>query len=141
MELERTLVIIKPDAVAARLIGEVIKRFEERDLEVIALKMVNLTKEEWGRFYQVHQDKPFYYDFIEFMSSGPSIVMVLQGEGVIMEARRLIGETDPKLARLGTIRGDYATDTRHNIVHGSDSRTTAEAEISFFFKENELWSH
>lgn len=133
LEREQTLAIIKPDGVSGRLIGEIIKRFEAESLDVVGLKMVDLDLETAGRFYQVHQDKHFYQDFITFMSSGPSVVMILKGEAAIKKVRRIIGNTDPKRAAWGTIRRDFAVDIRHNVVHGSDSEATARAEINFFF--------
>jgi fumarate hydratase subunit beta len=136
---ERTLVLIKPDGTQKKLIGEIIKRFESEGLRVCGLKMVQLDLETAGRFYQVHQHKPFYKAFIEFMSSGPSVAMVLEGKGAIRKARQLIGATDPSKAEWGTIRRDFATDIRYNIAHGSDSDQTAVAEINFFFRPEELY--
>lgn len=135
---ERTLAIIKPDGTQKRLIGEIIRRFEAEGLRICGLKMVYLDLETAARLYQVHQDKPFYKAFIEFMSSGPSVVMVIEGDGAIKKVRRLIGATDPKKAEWGTIRKEFATDIRHNIVHGSDSDQTAVAEINFFFRPDEI---
>lgn len=136
---ERTLAIIKPDGTQKRLIGEVIKRFEREGLRICALKMVKLDLERAARFYQVHQNKPFYRDFIEFMASGPSVVMVIEGEGAIMKVRGMIGHTDPTKAEWGTIRRDFATDIRYNVVHGSDSPQTAAGEINFFFQPDEIY--
>lgn len=133
LERERTLAIIKPDGVGGRLIGEIVKRFEAENLDVVALKLIHLDLETAGRFYQVHQDKPFYQDFVTFMSSGSCVVMILEGEGAIGNVRRIIGSTDPSKADWGTIRRNFATDIRHNVVHGSDSEATARAEINFFF--------
>ncbi|HAV42994.1 TPA: nucleoside-diphosphate kinase [bacterium] len=133
IERERTLVIIKPDGVSSRLVGEIIKRFEAEGFDIVEVKMVHLDQESAGHFYQVHQDKPFYQGFVAFMSSGPCVVMVLEGEGAIKRVREIIGHTDPKKAAWGTIRRDFATDIRYNIVHGSDSPATAKAERDFFF--------
>lgn len=138
-EQERTLAIIKPDGTHKRLIGEIIRRFESEGFCIRGLKMVHLDLKKAGYFYQVHQDKPFYKDLIEFMSSGPCVVMVIEGNGAIMRVREVIGETDPKKARWGTIRKEFATDIQHNIVHGSDSEQTATAEINFFFEPDEIY--
>lgn len=130
---ERTLSIIKPDGVRKGLIGEVIRRFEQEGLEIIAMKMVNLDKEEAEGFYAVHQGKPFFDSLTTFMSSGPIVVMVLEGEGAIERNRRIMGATDPQQADEGTIRRTYADTIEQNIVHGSDAPGTAAFEISYFF--------
>ena len=136
--MERTLSIIKPDAVGRGLIGEVIKRFEKAGFKIIAIKMVHMTKEEAEEFYAVHRGTDFFEGFTAFMCSGPSVVMVLEGEEVINRGRRLIGATNPKDAAEGTIRREFATDGRRNVVHGSDSPETAVFEIDYFFNASEM---
>lgn len=136
--MERTLSIIKPDAVGRGLIGEVIKRFEKAGFKIIAIKMVHMTKEEAEEFYAVHRGTDFFEGFTAFMCSGPSVVMVLEGEEVINRSRRLIGATNPKDAAEGTIRREFATDGRRNVVHGSDSPETAVFEIDYFFNASEM---
>lgn len=136
--MQRTLSIIKPDGVAKNLIGEVIKRFENAGVRIVAAKMLHLTKQQAQGFYKVHQDKRFYDSLTEFMSSGPVMVLVLEGEDVIKKNRDLMGATNYKEAAPGTIRYDYATDIEKNIVHGSDSPETAAVEIAFFFNELEI---
>ncbi len=136
--MERTLSIIKPDGVGKKLIGEVIKRFENRDIRIVAVKMVELTKEKAQAFYNVHRERPFFDSLTDFMSSGPIVVMVLQGENVIAENRKIMGATNYKEAEEGTIRREFATDIEKNIVHGSDAPETAEWEINFFFNALEL---
>lgn len=136
--MERTLSIIKPDAVGRGLIGEVMKRFEEAGFKIIAMKMVHMTKEQAEAFYAVHRGTDFFEGFTTFMCSGPSIVMVLEGEEVIAESRKLIGATNPKDAAGGTIRREFATDGRRNVVHGSDSPETAAFEINYFFDPSEI---
>jgi nucleoside-diphosphate kinase len=137
--MERTLSIIKPDGVRKNLIGEVIKRFEAAGLRIAALKMIKLTIDEAKGFYIVHKDKPFYKSLTEFMSSGPVVVMVVEGEGAIERVRELMGATDPKDAIPGTIRADFASDVEHNIVHGSDSPESASFEIPYFFSAVEIY--
>lgn len=138
--LERTLSIVKPDGVAKNLIGKVIGRFEEEGLKVIALKMVHMTKEQAKGFYAVHRDKPFYESLTDFMSSGPCVVMVLEGDDAIARTRRIMGATNPKDAAPGTIRREFAENVERNIVHGSDSPETARMEIPYFFNSLELHS-
>jgi len=137
--MERTLVIVKPDGVKKNLIGEVIKRFEQEGLRVIGLKMLKLSKEQAQGFYQVHKDKPFFDSLTDFMSSGPIVVMVLQGERAIERVREIMGATDPKKAAPGTIRARYADNIQENIVHGSDSPESAAYEIPYFFSSVELF--
>ncbi len=137
---ERTLSIIKPDAVARSLIGEVIKRFEQAGFKIIAMKMVHLTKEQAEEFYGVHRGTDFFEGFTAFMSSGPSIVMILEGEEIITKSRKLMGATNPKDAAEGTIRQEFATDGRRNVVHGSDSPETAAFEIDYFFNASEIFA-
>ncbi len=136
--MERTLSIIKPDGVQKNLIGEVIKRFEGNGIKIIAMKMLHMNKKEAQGFYAVHQDKPFFDSLTDFMSSGPIVVMVLEGEDVIQKNRKLMGATNYKEAEPGTIRADFATDIEKNVVHGSDSPENAAIEISYFFNKLEL---
>ena len=135
---ERTLSIIKPDGIAKNLIGEVIRRIESRNLQVIAAKMIAMTKEQAKGFYAVHEGKPFFESVTDFMSSGPCMVMVLEGKNAISEYRELMGATNKDEAKEGTIRRDYATDIEKNIVHGSDATETAEFEINYFFNNLEI---
>jgi len=139
--MERTLSIVKPDGVSKNLVGEVIKRFEGRDLKVIGLKMIWMDKKEAEGFYTVHRGKPFFESLIVFMSSGPSVVMVLEGEGAISKTRELMGATDPKKAAEGTLRRQFAADIEHNVVHGSDAPETAAFEIGYFFNALEMFSY
>ena len=135
---ERTLSIIKPDGVSRKLIGEVVKRLEGTELTIVAMKMTNLTREQAKGFYKVHEGKPFYESVTEFMSSGPCVVMVLEGEEAIKKYRKLMGATNYKEAEPGTIRKDFATDIERNIVHGSDSPESASFEIHYFFSDLEI---
>ncbi len=136
--MERTLSIIKPDGVSRGLIGEVIKRFEKNDIKIVAMKMVHLTQQDAEKFYAVHKERPFFGSLTEFMTSGPIVPMVLEGENVIEKNRTLMGATNYKEAAEGTIRRDFATDIEKNIVHGSDAPETAAVEIAFFFNQLEL---
>lgn len=138
MPIERTLSIIKPDAVAKNLIGEIICRFEKKGLRLAAAKMVQLSKSEAETFYQVHRERPFFNSLVNFISSGPVFVQVLEGENAIALNRQIMGATNPKEAAPGTIRADFAASIDHNAVHGSDSPETAKVEIEFFFKPQEL---
>ena len=138
---ERTLSIIKPDAVSRNLIGEVIKRIEALDLKIVAMKMIKMTKEQAKGFYKVHEERPFYESVTDFMSSGPSVVMVLEGENAIKRYRKLMGATNYEEAEEGTIRRDFATDIEKNVVHGSDSPETADFEINYFFNWLEIIDH
>jgi nucleoside-diphosphate kinase len=135
---ERTLSIIKPDGVSRKLIGEVIKRLEAENLRIAAMKMIKMTKEQAKGFYRVHEGKPFYESVTQFMSSGPCVVMILEGEDVIKRYRKLMGATNYKEAEPGTIRREFATDIEKNVVHGSDSEETATFEINYFFSELEV---
>jgi len=135
---ERTLSIIKPDGVSRNLTGEIIRRLEKEGLEIEAIKMIMMTKEEAKGFYKVHEGKPFYESVTDFMSSGPCIVMVFKGKDVISRYRKLMGATNYKEAEEGTIRSDFATDIEKNIVHGSDSEETAKFEINYFFSTLEI---
>ncbi len=132
--MEKTLLIIKPDAVERRLIGEIIQRMERKGLEVKALKMENITVEKAEKHYEIHKDKEFYNDLIEFITSGPIVLMVLEGKDCISIVRHMAGSTSPIDAIPGTIRGDFSTDTLKNIVHTSDSIKTSSIEIKNFFK-------
>ncbi len=138
MANERTLSIIKPDAVAKDLIGEIYRRFEEGGLHIIAAKMLHLTREQAQEFYAVHRERPFYNDLVNFMTSGPVMVQVLEGDDAIARNRELMGATNPKEAAPGTIRADFATTVDENAVHGSDGPDTAGQEIAFFFGEDEV---
>ena len=130
---EITLSIIQPDGVSRRLIGEIISRLEKEDLKIVAMKMIEMTKAQAKGFYKVHESKPFYENLTDFMSSGPCLVMVLEGIDVIERYRRLMGATNYKDAEVGTIRREFATDIEKNVVHGSDSKNSAEFEINYFF--------
>lgn len=136
--MERTLVIVKPDGVKKNLIGEVIKRFEIEGLKVVGLKMVRLSKEAAQGFYHVHKDKPFFESLTDFMSEGPIVAMVLEGERAIERVREIMGATDPKKAASGTIRALYGDNVQENIVHGSDSPESASFEIPYFFNALEI---
>ncbi|MBW2117862.1 MAG: nucleoside-diphosphate kinase [Deltaproteobacteria bacterium] len=135
---ERTLSIIKPDGVSRNLIGAVIKRLEEEGLNIVAMKMIRMTKEQAKEFYKIHEGKPFYESVTDFMSSGPCVVMVLEGENVIQRYRKLMGATNYKEAEEGTIRREFATDIEKNVVHGSDSEENARFEINHFFNALEI---
>ena len=138
MAIERTFSIIKPDAVAKNVIGQIVARFEKAGLRVVASKMIHMTKDEAGQFYAVHKDRPFYKDLVSYMSSGPVVVQVLEGESAIAKNRETMGATDPKKAAAGTIRADFADSIEANAVHGSDASETAQAEIAFFFSGSEI---
>jgi nucleoside-diphosphate kinase len=138
MSIERTLSIVKPDGVGRNLIGEVYRRFEAVGLKIIAARMMQLSQAEAEGFYAVHRERPFFKDLVRFMTSGPVIVQVLEGEGAIAKNREVMGATDPKKAAKGTIRADLATSIDENIVHGSDAADTAAREIGYFFREIEL---
>lgn len=130
---DRTLSIIKPDGVSKGLIGEVIRRLEDEAFSIVAMKMIKMTKDQAKGFYKVHEGKPFYESVTDFMSSGPCVVMILEGENVITRYRKLMGATNYKEAEKGTIRYDFATDIEKNVVHGSDSQENAQFEIGYFF--------
>jgi len=138
MAIERTLSIIKPDAVAKNVIGEIYTRFEQAGLKIVASKMMQLTDETAGGFYAEHRGKGFYGDLIEFMTSGPVVVQVLEGENAVLLNRELMGATNPAEAAPGTIRSDFAQSIDANAVHGSDSTTSAEREVSYFFTKDEI---
>ena len=139
--MERTLSIVKPDGVQKHLIGEVVKRFEDHGLKVIGLKMILMDKREAEGFYAVHRGKPFFDSLTTFMSSGPAVVMALEGEGAIAKTRELMGATDPKQAKEGTLRPQHATNIEKNIVHGSDAPDTATFEIKYFFNALETFQY
>ncbi len=133
MAIERTLSIIKPDAVRKNVIGKILARFEGAGLRIVAARMMHLSRSEAESFYGVHRDRPFFRDLVDFMTSGPIVVQVLEGEGAIAKNRELMGATDPKKAAPGTIRADFADSIDANAVHGSDGVETARGEVSFFF--------
>jgi nucleoside-diphosphate kinase len=135
MAIERTFSIVKPDAVAKNVIGQIYSRFEQAGLKIVAAKMLHLTREQAGEFYAVHKERPFYNDLIDFMTSGPVMVQALEGENAIARNREIMGATNPKDAAAGTIRADFAETVDENAVHGSDGPDTAKAEIAFFFPE------
>jgi nucleoside-diphosphate kinase len=138
MLIERTLSIVKPDGVGRNLIGEVYRRFESAGLRIVAARMMHLSQAEAEAFYGVHRERPFFKDLVRFMTSGPVIVQVLEGEGAIAKHREVMGATDPKKAAKGTIRADLASSIDENVVHGSDAPDTAAREIAFFFREIEI---
>jgi nucleoside-diphosphate kinase len=135
MALERTISIIKPDAVAKNVIGDIYNRFEKAGLRIVAARMLHLTREQAGEFYAVHKERPFYNDLVDFMTSGPVMVQVLEGEDAIAKNRELMGATNPQEAAPGTIRADHAKTVDENAVHGSDGPDTAAVEIAFFFPD------
>jgi nucleoside-diphosphate kinase len=138
MALERTLSIVKPDGVSRNLIGEVYRRFEKAGLSIVAARMRHLSQLEAEAFYAVHRERPFYKDLVKYMTSGPVVVQVLEGDNAIAKNREIMGATDPKKAAPGTIRADLAESIERNVVHGSDAADTAAREIAFFFAGTEL---
>jgi nucleoside-diphosphate kinase len=140
MAVERTLSIIKPDAVARNVIGEIYARFEKAGLKIIAAKMAHLSRTDAEGFYAVHKGRPFFNDLVEFMSSGPVMIQVLEGANAILKNRDLMGATDPKKAAAGTIRADFARSIDANAVHGSDAPETAQVEIAYFFPSSQVYS-
>jgi nucleoside-diphosphate kinase len=138
MAVERTLSIIKPDAVARNVIGEIYARFEKGGLKIVAARMMHLSREQAGAFYAVHKERPFYNDLVAFMTSGPVMVQVLEGDNAIARHREIMGATNPKDAVPGTIRADFAKTVDENAVHGSDGPDTARAEIAFFFAGTDI---
>ena len=138
MSVEKTFSIIKPDAVGNNVVGKILQRFEENNLQIIASKMTHLTKEKAEGFYSVHKEKPFFTNLVEFMTSGPVIVQILEGENAILKNREIMGATNPDEAAQGTIRKDFAKSIDENAVHGSDAPETAAAEIAYFFNDNEI---
>jgi nucleoside-diphosphate kinase len=137
--LEQTLSIIKPDAVGQNQIGNIIEYFERDGLSIVAAKMAHLTKDQAKAFYAVHKERPFYQELVDFMTSGPVLIMILEGDNAIAKNRQIMGATDPSKADPGTIRADFATSIERNAIHGSDSASTAKTEIAFFFKTNEIF--
>lgn len=136
MAIEKTFSIIKPDAVAKNVVGEITSRFEKAGLQVVASKMIHLTEDQAGGFYAVHKERPFYADLVSFMTSGPVIVQVLEGENAILKNREVMGATNPSEADAGTIRADFASSIDENAVHGSDAPETAAEEIAYFFGDD-----
>jgi nucleoside-diphosphate kinase len=136
--MQRTLAIVKPDAVDQKSIGDVVKRLESAGFRIVGMKMVHLNAEKAGAFYAVHKERPFYQSLVKFMSSGPCVPVVLEGENVIERLRTLMGATDPAKAAEGTIRKDLASNVERNVIHGSDSEASASTEIPFFFSHYEL---
>ncbi|MBU1171639.1 MAG: nucleoside-diphosphate kinase [Proteobacteria bacterium] len=136
--MERTLSLIKPDGVKKHVIGEVIRRFEKDGIKIVAMKMIHLTKKQAQGFYAVHKERPFFNSLTDFMTSGPIVAMILEGDGVIERNRKLMGATNFKEAEEGTIRKDFATDIEQNVVHGSDAPETAAFEINYFFNSFEI---
>ena len=141
MAVENTLSIIKPDAVAKNVIGEIYAMFEAAGLQVVAAKMVHLTKEQAGEFYAVHKERPFYNDLVAFMTSGPVMLMALHGENAIAKNREIMGATNPSEAAAGTIRAEWGDNVGENAVHGSDSPESAQRELNLFFEKNEICNH
>ena len=140
MAIERTLSIVKPDAVAKNVIGQIYSRFDDAGLKVVAAKMKHLSRAEAEGFYAVHKERPFFNDLVSFMISGPVMVQVLEGEGAVLKNRELMGATDPKKADAGTIRADFAESIDANAVHGSDSLENAAIEIAYFFPASEVYA-
>jgi nucleoside-diphosphate kinase len=138
MAIERTLSIVKPDAVAKNIIGKIMTRFEDQGLRIVAAKMLHLTRDQAEDFYAVHKERPFYRDLVAFMTSGPVMVQVLEGENAVARNREIMGATNPDNAAPGTIRADFAGNMEENAVHGSDAPETAKTEIGFFFTADEL---
>jgi nucleoside-diphosphate kinase len=138
MAVERTLSIIKPDGVEKAVIGKIVARFEEKGLKPIAMRLTRLSQAEAEGFYAVHKARPFFADLVKFMTSGPVVLMVLEGEGAVAKNREIMGATDPKKAADGTLRKDFATDIEKNTVHGSDSVENARVEVSYFFPEVQI---
>ncbi len=140
MAVERTLSIIKPDAVAKNVIGKIYSRFETNGLKIVAAKMAHLSRAEAEGFYAVHRERPFFADLVKFMTSGPVIIQALEGEGAVLKNRDLMGATNPKEAAAGTIRADFAESIDANAVHGSDSAENAAIEIAYFFPTSQVYS-
>lgn len=138
--MERTFLMIKPDGVQRNLVGEIIRRFEAKGFTLVGLKLMSVSKELAAQHYDVHKERPFFSGLVEFITSGPVVAMVWEGEGVIASARKIIGATNPLNAEPGTIRGDYGVTVGRNLIHGSDALETAQQEVSLWFKEDELVS-
>lgn len=139
--MQKTLVLIKPDAVQRGLVGEIVSRLERKGLKIIALKMLQMDKALAERHYAIHKDKPFFSSLVEFITSGPIVAVVIEGSNAVESTRRIMGETDPLKAAPGTIRGDYGSEIEQNLIHGSDSEENAKQEISLFFSEKEMLSY
>jgi len=139
--MDRTLVLIKPDAMQRSLASTILNRLEQAGLKMVGIKMLHLDKALAQKHYDVHKDKPFFNDLVNYISSAPIVAAVFQGEKVVETSRKIMGATDPKKAAPGTIRGDFGLDIEHNSVHGSDSPETAEKEIKIFFSEDEIYTH
>jgi len=139
--VERTLVLLKPDAVQRRLVGRIISRFEDKGLKIVGMKLMQVTQELAERHYAEHREKPFFSELVSFITSSPIVAMVVEGPGAISEVRRLMGKTDPREAAPGTIRGDYGLSITQNLVHGSDSPESAAREIPIFFSEGEIFDY
>jgi nucleoside-diphosphate kinase len=140
MAIERTFSIVKPDGVQKNLIGEVYRRFEAAGLKIVAARMLQLTQAQAEGFYAVHRERPFFKDLVKYMSSGPVMIQVLEGENAVAKNRELMGATDPKKADKGTIRADLASSIEENVVHGSDSAENAKIEIAYFFAATDVWA-
>lgn len=138
MGIERTFAMVKPDGVRRALVGEVVKRLESKGFRIVGMKLIHVSRELAERHYGEHRGKPFYEGLVDFITSGPSVAMVVEGENAILEWRKLMGATDPADAAPGTVRGDHATVIDENVVHGSDAPATAEREIGIFFEKSEL---
>ncbi len=138
MAIERTFSIVKPDAVASNQIGKIYQRFEDAGLKIVASRMLHMTRQQAEEFYRVHKERPFYGELVEFMTSGPVMVQVLEGEDAISRNRQVMGATNPADAAPGTVRADFATDVQENAVHGSDSPEAAQQEIAFFFDTSQI---
>jgi len=136
--IERTFSIVKPDAVASNQIGKIYQRFEDAGLKIVASRMLHMTRQQAEEFYRVHKERPFYGELVEFMTSGPVMVQVLEGEDAISRNRQVMGATNPADAAPGTVRADFATDVQENAVHGSDSPEAAQQEIAFFFDTSQI---
>lgn len=141
MAVERTLSIVKPDGVKKQIIGEIYSRFEKAGLKIVAARMIHMSREQAEGFYAVHKGRPFFNDLVTFMTEGPVMIQVLEGENAIQKNRELMGATNPKEAKPGTIRADFAETIDANVVHGSDGPETAKQEIDFFFKPDEIHSN
>lgn len=139
--MERTLVLLKPDAVQRRLVGRIISRFEDKGLKIVGMKLMQVTRELAERHYAEHREKPFFSELVSFITSSPIVAMVVEGPGAISEVRRLMGKTNPREAAPGTIRGDYGLSITQNLVHGSDSPESAAREIPIFFSESEIFDY
>lgn len=139
--MQKTLVLVKPDAVRRGLVGEIVSRLERKGLKIVALKMLQMDKALAERHYAVHKGKPFFSSLVDFITSGPIVAAVIEGSNVVEATRRLMGETDPLKSAPGTIRGDFGSEIEQNLIHGSDSEENAEKEISLFFSEKEMLSY